>query len=631
MTDSKTRAAVIGAGHAGIEAALACARMGIDTVLFTMNLDAVGNMPCNPSIGGTGKGHLVFEIDALGGEMGRAADKVTLQSRTLNTGKGPAVRSKRVQADRIRYRQIMKRTIEQTPSLRLVQAEIVDIKTRDENGKTVVCGVITSLGTEWKAEAVIIATGTYLDSRVIVGEHAYSSGPDGMLPSRGLSDRLKALGIAMMRFKTGTPSRIHARSIDYSVLEVQEGEDYITPYAWDTDEEKLNSIKQIPCYTAYTNSRTHEIIKNNLHRSPLYSGMIKGTGPRYCPSIEDKVVRFSDKERHQLFAEPLGADTDEIYLQGFSSSLPEDVQTEMLHSLKGFENAEVMRTAYAIEYDCCDQTQLYATLEFKSVDGLYGAGQFNGTSGYEEAAAQGLIAGINAGLKLSGREQLRLSRDSSYIGTLIDDLVTKGTNEPYRIMTSRSEYRLLLRQDNAEERLISYGREAGLISDERWEDYLSRRELTEKEMARLEKTTVSPSEELNKMLAENGSTGITSGMKLADLLRRPQISYAMLAPFDSSRPSLCRKVCYEVEVKVKYEGYIRRQMNEAARMSKLSEKKLPSDIDYSEIDGLRLEARQKLGKIRPADIGQASRISGVSPADISVLLIYLKMRDGGKE
>ena len=631
MIYAKTRAAVIGAGHAGIEAALACARMGIDTVLFTMNLDAVGNMPCNPSIGGTGKGHLVFEIDALGGEMGRAADKVTLQSRTLNTGKGPAVRSKRIQADRICYRQIMKRTIEETPNLRLVQAEIVNIKTRDESGKTAVCGVVTSLGAEWSAEAVIIATGTYLDSRVIVGEHAYSSGPDGMLPSKGLSDSLKTLGISMMRFKTGTPSRIHSRSIDYSVLEIQEGEDYITPYSWYTNEEKLNSIKQLPCYTAYTNLHTHEIIRKNLHRSPLYSGMIKGTGPRYCPSIEDKVVRFSEKERHQLFAEPLGADTDEIYLQGFSSSLPEDVQIDMLHSLKGFENAEVMRTAYAIEYDCCDPTQLYSTLEFKNIDGLYGAGQFNGTSGYEEAAAQGLIAGINAGLKLTGREQIRLSRDSSYIGTLIDDLVTKGTNEPYRIMTSRSEYRLLLRQDNAEERLLSYGRKAGLIPDGRWEVFLPRRELTDKEIARLEKTTVSPSDDLNKMLNESGSTEIVSGMKLAELLRRPQINYAMLAPFDSDRPSLCRKVCYEVEVKVKYEGYIKRQLNEAARMSKLSEKKLPPETDYSKIDGLRLEARQKLGKIRPADIGQASRISGVSPADISVLLIYLKMRDGEKE
>ena len=551
MIYRQTKAAVIGAGHAGIEAALACARMGIETVLFTMNLDAVGNMPCNPSIGGTGKGHLVFEIDALGGEMGRAADRVTLQSRTLNTGKGPAVRSKRIQADRMLYRSLMKKTIEETPNLSLVQAEIVGIKVTGEGAERRVTGLVTSLGTEWTAEAVIIATGTYLDSRVIVGEHAYPSGPDGMLPSRGLSESLSALGIRLMRFKTGTPPRIHARSIDFSVLDVQDGEEYITPYSWYTDEAALNSISQIPCHVAYTNQTTHEIIKNNLHRSPLYSGMIKGTGPRYCPSIEDKVVRFSDKPRHQLF---------------------------------------------------------------------------NGTSGYEEAAAQGLIAGINAGLKLLGKEQIRLSRDSSYIGTLIDDLVTKGTNEPYRIMTSRSEYRLLLRQDNAEERLIAYGRYAGLIPDDRWEDHVSREKQTDGEIMRLERTTVPPTQELNAMLEENGTAPVTTGVKLADLLRRPQISYEMLAPFDPDRPALQRKVTYGAEVRVKYDGYIKRQLGEAAKMAKLAEKLLPADIDYLKIDGLRLEARQKLNKIRPSDIGQASRISGVSPADISVLLIYLKLK-----
>ena len=625
MTHGKTLVAVVGAGHAGIEAALATARMGLDTVLFTMNLDAVGNMPCNPSIGGTGKGHLVFEIDALGGEMGRSADFVTLQSRTLNTGKGPAVRSKRIQADRMAYRAKMKQVIEQTANLRLVQAEIVSLLTEGEGDDRRVTGLVTSLGTPWQAEAVILATGTYLDSRVIVGEHAYASGPDGMLPAKGLSENLRELGITLMRFKTGTPARIHKKSIDLSVLERQDGEEVITPYSFYTDKDALNRIEQIPCHTAYTNEETHRIIRENLHRSPLYSGMIQGTGPRYCPSIEDKVVRFADKERHQLFVEPTGADTDEMYLQGFSSSLPEDVQMAMLHSLKGFEKAQVMRTAYAIEYDCCDPTQLYATLEFKAIGGLYGAGQFNGTSGYEEAAAQGLIAGINAAKKLKGEAPLILTRDSSYIGTLIDDLVTKGTNEPYRIMTSRSEYRLLLRQDNAEERLIGYGREAGLIPEERYAAFLARQEAIATEIKRLNRTTVSPSEELNALLTELGTAPLTSGMKLADLLRRPQVAYGMLAPYDPERPSLPDEVVYEAEVQIKYEGYIKRQLAEAARMAKLAEKKLPKDLDYSSLEGLRLEARQKLNKIKPADIGQASRISGVSPADVSVLLIYLKM------
>ena len=623
MKHSQTKTAVIGAGHAGIEAALASARMGIDTVLFTMNLDAVANMPCNPSIGGTAKGHLVFEIDALGGEMGRAADKVCLQSRTLNMGKGPAVRSKRIQADRMAYRSIMKRTIEKTENLRLVQAEIVKILV--ENGE--VKGVLTALGTKWSAEKVIIATGTYLDSSVVVGEHSFSSGPDGMLSAKGLSACLSELGITLRRFKTGTPARILKSTVDLSVLEIQEGEEYITPYSRDTDEDALNRISQLPCHTAYTNEETHNIIKANLHRSPLYSGVIKGVGPRYCPSIEDKVVRFADKERHQLFLEPTGADTEEMYLQGFSSSLPEDVQIDMLHSLRGFENAVVMRNAYAIEYDCCDPTELYPTLQFKSIKGLYGAGQFNGTSGYEEAAAQGLIAGINSALSLKGKDEIILPRDSSYIGTLIDDLVTKGTNEPYRMMTSRSEYRLLLRQDNAEERLIEYGRYAGLISDGRYSEFLSEQEQIKAEINRLEKLTIPPSKELNDLLISIDSTPISTGIKMAELLRRPQIDYGMLSQFDPERPDLPHKIKYEVEVMIKYDGYIKRQRNEADRVKKLSEKKLPCDIDYSLIEGLRLEARQKLNKIKPADIGQASRISGVSPADISVLLIWLKANE----
>lgn len=620
----KTQTAVIGAGHAGLEAALASARMGIDTVLFTINLDALGNMPCNPSIGGTGKGHLVFEIDALGGEMGRAADCVTLQSRTLNTGKGPAVRSKRVQADRLAYRARMKNVVEKTVNLRLVQAEVTEILVNE--GK--VQGLKTSLGAEWEAEKIIIATGTYLNGRVVVGDTAYSSGPDGMLPSLGLSDSLRRHGIELMRFKTGTPPRIHRRSVDLSVLERQDGEDSITPFSADTDAENLNGVSQLPCFTAYTNARTHEIIKSNLSRSPLFSGVIQGTGPRYCPSIEDKVVRFSDKERHQLFLEPMGADTDEMYLQGFSSSLPEDVQTEMLHSIKGFENAEIMRNAYAIEYDCCDPLQLYPTLEFKKIKGLYGAGQFNGTSGYEEAAAQGLVAGINSALSLQGREPLVLTRNSSYIGTLIDDLVTKGTNEPYRIMTSRSEYRLLLRQDNAQDRLIEYGRYAGLVSDERYARYLRKKELVENEIERLKNTTASLSGGLNELLLSKGSTETSEGMRLDELIRRPHITYDDCARVDPERPDLPKDVTYEVEVLIKYDGYIKRQLNEAERTARLSEKKLPDDIDYSEIRGLRIEARQKLNKIRPLDIGQASRISGVSPSDISVLLIYMKARYG---
>ncbi len=629
--------AIIGAGHAGVEAALASARLGLDTVLFTITLDALSNMPCNPSIGGTGKGHLVFEIDALGGQMGRSADLVTLQSRTLNLGKGPAVHSKRIQADRMEYRRIMKSVVENQKNLRLVQAEIVDIITEiGENGKKYITGVVTKLGTVWSVKAAVIAAGTYLDGRVIVGLKAYSSGPDGMLPAIGLSDALKSKGIRMMRFKTGTPPRIHADSIDFSRLERQEGEEHITPFSALTDENELNRINQIPCHIVYTNSDTHRVIRDNLDRSPLYNGMIEGTGPRYCPSIEDKIVRFADKERHQLFVEPMGKDTKEIYLQGFSSSLPEDVQIRMLHTLPGFEHAQTMRGGYAIEYDCTDPTQLSATLEYKDISGLYGAGQFNGTSGYEEAAAQGLIAGMNAALKILKREPVILSRDSSYIGTLIDDLITKGTNEPYRIMTSRSEYRLLLRQDNADERLTPIGYRAGLISKERYDRFLEKQKQIEDEIIRCESSTIPQSDSLNELLESVGTAPISGGIRLSELLKRPQVEYDMLAPFDPDRPELSTAVKTCVQVKIKYDGYIKRQLAEAKKAMRMAEKKLPSDIDYESILGLRIEARQKLTKIRPTDLGQASRISGVSPADISVLMIWLAQkerrdRDSGKE
>jgi tRNA uridine 5-carboxymethylaminomethyl modification enzyme len=613
---------VIGAGHAGIEAALATARLGLSTALFTINLDAVANLPCNPSIGGTGKGHLVYEIDALGGEMGRAADKVTIQSRVLNLGKGAAVHSKRIQADRVRYREIMKRTIEKTPNLRLIQAEITDIHTSVENGKEKITSVVTKLGARWDCKAAIICSGTYLHGRVIVGEVAYPSGPDGMLPATELSENIKRLGINLMRFKTGTPARVHRASIDFTNLEIQPGDDYIEPFSVDTDREELNRLNQIPCHIVYTNSATHDIIRANLSRSPLYSGMIEGIGPRYCPSIEDKVMRFADKERHQLFIEPMGFDTDEMYIQGFSSSLPEEVQVQMLHSLTGFENAQIMRTAYAIEYDCIDPTQLLPTLEFKSISGLYGAGQFNGSSGYEEAAAQGLVAGINAALKIKGEEPLILTRQSSYIGTLIDDLVTKGTKEPYRIMTSRSEYRLLLRQDNAAERLTPIGRRVGLISDKRYEQFLTERKQIETETARIKSTTIAPSEKLAEILKENNSTAVTTGIKLADLLRRPELTYDKLAPVDLTRPELPKRVRDQSENFIKYEGYIKRQLAEVARTLKLEDKKLPVPFDYSQIKGIRIEATQKLNKIQPASIGQAARISGVSPADITVLLLY---------
>ncbi|MBQ7377801.1 MAG: tRNA uridine-5-carboxymethylaminomethyl(34) synthesis enzyme MnmG [Clostridia bacterium] len=621
--EHKTRVAVIGAGHAGIEAALATARLGLDTVLFTINLDALANMPCNPSIGGSGKGHLVYEIDALGGEMGYIADKVTLQSRTLNLGKGAAVHSKRVQADRMRYRALMKAAVEAQENLHLVQSEITELLCEETDGKKRVTGVRTHLGEVFLADAVIIAAGTYLDAAVFVGQNSYPSGPDGMLPARGLSASLAAHGVSLLRFKTGTPARVARRSIDLSALEVQAGETGALPFSVRTDAERYAALPDTPCHIVYTNENTHRILRENLSRSAMYSGKIVGTGPRYCPSIEDKIVRFADKERHQLFVEPTGADTDEMYIQGFSTSMPTDVQHEMLRSLQGFERAEIMRYAYAIEYDCADPLQLYPTLEFKDISGLYGAGQFNGTSGYEEAAAQGLVAGINAALKILGREPLILSRDSSYIGTLIDDLVTKGTREPYRMMTSRSEYRLLLRQDNADLRLTELGHRVGLIGAERYAAFLEKRDAIEKETARLSRTVVPPSAQTNAYLDSLGSAKIATGITLAELLRRPELDYEKLTPLDIHRPPLPAAVVTTVGINVKYEGYLRRQRAEVARMARLEEKPLSPDLEYKAIRGLRIEAAQKLAAIRPLSLGQASRISGVNPADISVLLIHL--------
>ena len=617
-----TQIAVIGAGHAGVEAALAGARLGVETTLFTISLDSIANMPCNPSIGGTAKGHLVFEIDALGGEMGRAADEVTLQSRTLNLGKGAAVHSKRVQADRRKYQSVMKHTLETTEGLRVVQAEIVDLVTKEADGKKKVSAVVTSLGEVWECDAVIIATGTYLDGRIFVGDRNYAAGPDGLLPAIGLSDALRREGIELMRFKTGTPARVKRASIDLSVLEEQRGEEHITPYAADHDDGYFDGMEQIPCHIVYTNAETHRIIKENIHRSALYSGQIHGTGPRYCPSIEDKLVRFADKERHQLFVEPMGENNEEMYIQGFSTSLPTDVQRQMLKSLQGFENAEIMRYAYAIEYDCANPTQMLSTLEFKEISGLYGAGQFNGTSGYEEAAAQGLVAGVNAALKIKGEEPMILPRSGSYIGTLIDDLVIKGTAEPYRMMTSRSEYRLLLRQDNADARLTPTGYKVGLVSEERYKRFLLKQERIEGERERLEKTHLSPAA-VKDFLQKRELPEVSSGISLADLLRRPQITYAELAELDAERPELTLREREALEVAVKYEGYVKKQLAEVARAEKLENRRLPEDIDYSIIKGLRIEAAQKLSKIRPQTFGQASRISGVSPADIGVLLIFL--------
>ena len=623
----KTDLVVIGAGHAGIEAALAAARMGVSVVLFTINLDAVGNMPCNPSIGGSAKGHLVFEIDALGGEMGYAADKATLQSRTLTLGKGAAVHSKRVQADRNAYKNIMKATLEKQDGLRLIQAEITDILTEDcDTGAKRVCGVVTHLGEVWKCKAVIIAAGTFLESQIFVGDKVYSAGPDGMMPARGLSDSLLELGIKLQRFKTGTPARVHRRSINLAILEEQCGEDEPTPYSARTPDVSAEEVNKVSCHVVYTNLNTHRIILDNLDRCAMYSGNIVGAGPRYCPSIETKLVRFADKQRHQLFVEPCGLDTDEMYIQGFSTSMPTDVQYAMLRSLDGFENAEIMRYAYAIEYDCADPTQMLPTLEFKTVGGLYGAGQFNGTAGYEEAAAQGLVAGINAALSIQGKEPMILTRDSSYIGTLIDDLVIKGASEPYRMMTSRSEYRLLLRQDNADLRLTEIGHSVGLVGEERYSEFLKKKAQIEEEIRRVEKTVIAPSADVNAFLRENGSTEISTGIKLAELLRRPELTYEALSAIDTERPYLPRSVRTTVAIQIKYEGYIKRELGEVQKQRRLEEKLLPADISYKDVLGLRLEAAEKLEQIRPVNIGQASRISGVNPADISVLLIYLTGR-----
>lgn len=614
--------AVIGAGHAGIEAALAAARLGAQTAIFTMSLDAIGNMPCNPSIGGTAKGHLVREIDALGGEMGKAADATFLQSRMLNRGKGPAVHSLRVQSDRDEYHKEMKRRLEQQPGLDVIQAEVVDIRI-DDNGA--VKEIVTKLGAVYTVQTAIICSGTFLHGRIYVGDVSYESGPDGLHAAVGLSEALEGLGIHLRRFKTGTPARVHRDSIDYSKLEVQAGDEPIIPFSFETPREGLKN--QVVCHIAYTNEKTHEIIRQNIHRSPLYGGMIEGVGPRYCPSIEDKVMRFADKPRHQSFVEPVGMNTEEMYLQGLSSSLPEDVQIQLYRSIKGFEKIKIMRNAYAIEYDCVDPLDLKASLEFIKVDGLYGAGQFNGTSGYEEAAAQGLIAGINAARKVQGKEPLILDRASSYIGTLIDDLVTKGCSDPYRMMTSRSEYRLLLRQDNADQRLTPIGYEIGLISEERWQRYLHKQEQIGKERARIEKLTFGPSEAMNRMLEERGTAPMETGAHASDLIRRPQITYQDLAPFDLERPELPNEVTEQVEIQIKYEGYIQKQLIQVEQMRRLESRKLPETMDYTQVRGLRLEAVEKLQRVRPHSIGQASRISGVSPADISVLLIYLSQSE----
>ncbi len=610
--------AVIGGGHAGIEAALAAARLGASVILFTISLDAIGNLPCNPSIGGTAKGHLVREIDALGGEMGKAADATFIQSRMLNQGKGPAVHSLRVQADRKRYHLYMKEVVEHQPGLDVKQAEIVELKTQDG----AITGVVTELGAVYPVKAAILCTGTYLKGKIFVGEYSRESGPDGMHPANELSGCLEKLGVPLRRFKTGTPARVDRRSIDFSKLEPQPGDDPITPFSFETDPTSLKN--QEVCYMTYTNAQTHQVILDNIGRSPLYGGKIEGIGPRYCPSIEDKVMRFSDKPRHQLFVEPMGLDTNEMYLQGMSSSLPEEVQVAFYRTIPGFEGLKIMRNAYAIEYDCVDPTALKATLEFKGIHGLYGAGQFNGTSGYEEAAAQGLVAGINAARQVQGKEPVILDRASSYIGTLIDDLVIKGCNDPYRMMTSRSEYRLILRQDNADERLTPLGHTLGLISEERFQRFQEKMRLIGEELKRIQKTTVAPSQELNAFLVSRETSPISTGTKLADLIRRPQIGYLDLAPFDLERPALPQPIWEQVEISLKYEGYIKKQLAQVQQLRRLEGKELPESLDYTQVRGLRLEAIEKLQKTRPANIGQASRISGVSPADISVLLIWME-------
>lgn len=615
--------AVIGAGHAGIEAALAAARLGAKTVVFTINLDWIGNMACNPSIGGTSKGHLVREIDALGGEMGKAADATLIQSRILNLGKGPAVHSLRAQIDRKEYTKYMKHALELQKNLDLKQGEIVSLK-KNEDG---LWEFATKLQALYTAKCVVIATGTFLKGKVFVGDVSYPSGPDGMFPSDLLSDDLEKLNVSLRRFKTGTPPRVNRRSVDFTQLEEQFGDEEITPFSFSTAPETLKN--KATCHITYTNPGTKEVILANLDRSPLYSHKIEGVGPRYCPSIEDKIVRFTERERHQVFIEPCGLDTEELYLQGLSSSLPEDVQLKILHSIQGLENVEVMRTAYAIEYDCVDPLSLKSTLEFTELDGLFGAGQFNGSSGYEEAAAQGLVAGINAAHKALGKEPFTLDRSTSYIGTLIDDLVTKGCRDPYRMMTSRSEYRLILREDNADLRLTEAGRKLGLVSDERYNKYLEKVRLIEEETQRVLSVTVSPSAELNKMLEDAGTSPLVSGCRLSELIKRPQVTYAMLAPFDKSRnPDLPREISEQVEINLKYEGYIKRQLAQVEEQKRLEVKKIPEDINYKDITNLRLEAIEKLEKVRPETVGQASRISGVSPADIAVLLIYLRKNGG---